>query len=48
MVATFCLETKGTQEYLFDRVQFMERFTEAYGAIAAEEVAHHINPRMGL
>jgi adenosine kinase len=48
MVATFCLETKGTQEYLFDRVQFMERFTDAYGAIAAEEVAHHINPRMGL
>jgi adenosine kinase len=48
MVATFCLETKGTQEYLFDRAAFMERFLEAYGAEAADEVAHHINPRMGL
>ena len=48
MVATFCLETKGTQEYLFDRELFMGRFLEAYGAGAAREVAHHINPRMGL
>ena len=48
MIATFCLETKGTQEYLFDREQFMSRFEEAYGPVAANEVAHHINPRMGL
>lgn len=48
MVATFCLETKGTQEYLFDRNQFMSRFETAYGAVAAEEVSEHINPRMGL
>ncbi len=48
MIATFCLETKGTQEYLFDREQFMRRFEEAYGEVAANEVAHHINPRMGL
>lgn len=48
MVATFCLETKGTQEYLFDRDQFMERFAIAYGVDAADEVDHHINPRMGL
>ena len=48
MVATFCLETKGTQEYLFDREQFMERFREAYGDLSADEVAAHINPRMGL
>ena len=48
MVATFCLETKGTQEYLFDRNQFMSRFETAYGAIAAQEVSEHINPRMGL
>ena len=48
MIATFCLETKGTQEYFFDREQFMQRFEEAYGAVAAKEVAHHINPRMGL
>ena len=48
MVATFCLETKGTQEYLFDREEFMERFREAYGDGAADDVASHINPRMGL
>ena len=48
MVATFCLETKGTQEYLFDRSQFMERFREGYGVAAADDVAAHINPRMGL
>ncbi len=48
MVATFCLETKGTQEYLFDRGQFMSRFEVAYGATAAKEVSEHINPRMGL
>ena len=48
MVATFCLETKGTQEYLFDRDQFMERFALAYGLDAANEVEHHINPQMGL
>jgi len=48
MVATFCLETKGTQEYLFDRDQFMSRFEIAYGTDAAREVSEHINPRMGL
>jgi adenosine kinase len=48
MVATFCLETKGTQEYLFDREEFMERFRGAYGDGAADDVASHINPRMGL
>jgi adenosine kinase len=48
MVATFCLETKGTQEYFYDREQFMERFLQAYGQEAADEVAAHINPRMGL
>ncbi len=48
MIATFCLETKGTQEYLFDREQFMERFELAYGTDASREIAAHINPRMGL
>ena len=48
MIATFCLETKGTQEYLFDRDQFMARFESAYGDVAASEVAAHINPKMGL
>ncbi len=48
MIATFCLETKGTQEYLFNREEFMARFEEAYGGQAANEVSQHINPRMGL
>jgi len=48
MVATFCLETKGTQEYFFNREDFMERFLGAYGQAAADEVAQHINPRIGL
>ena len=47
MVATFCLETKGTQEYFYDREVFMKRFEEAYGSTAAQEVAAHIKPQMG-
>ena len=46
MLATFCIETKGTQEYRFDRDEFLTRFTTAYGAAAADEVAHQINPRL--
>jgi adenosine kinase len=48
LIATFCLETKGTQEYTFDREEFMSRFQVAYGESAATEVAAHIEPRMGL
>jgi adenosine kinase len=48
MIATFCLETKGTQEYRFDRDEFISRFLLAYGEIATQEVAQHIDPRMGL
>jgi len=46
MVATFCLETKGTQEYFYDRELFMSRFEEAYGSEGAREVYEHINPQM--
>lgn len=46
MIATFCLETKGTQEYLFDKALFLARFSECYGAQATQEVAEFINPRM--
>ncbi|NCA18359.1 MAG: carbohydrate kinase family protein [Actinobacteria bacterium] len=31
MVATYCLETQGGQEYRFTREQFLERFSESYG-----------------
>lgn len=35
MVATYCLETQGGQEYRFTRQQFIERFNESYGSDAA-------------
>ncbi len=41
MVATYCLETQGGQEYRFTREQFMERFAESYGANSAQVVADY-------
>lgn len=46
MLATFCIETKGTQEYRFDRTEFLERFSAAYGATASQELATVLNPRL--
>jgi len=46
MLATFCIETKGTQEYRFHRAEFLDRFTGAYGAAAGEEIATVLNPRL--
>jgi len=46
MLATYCLETVGTQEYRFDESDFMARFSESYGAEAAAEVASKIKPRL--
>ena len=34
MVATYCLETQGGQEYRFTRSQFLDRFEESYGPVA--------------
>jgi adenosine kinase len=42
MVATLVIETVGTQEYTLGRGPFMERFTKAYGADAADEVRAHL------
>jgi adenosine kinase len=42
MLATYVVETVGTQEYELGRVRFLERFTAAYGAGAAAEVAEHL------
>jgi adenosine kinase len=39
MLATLVIETKGTQEYRFTKNEFIERFAEAYGKSASEEVA---------
>ena len=38
MLATFVIETKGTQEYRFTKSEFIERFAQAYGKSAADEV----------
>ena len=46
MLATFCIETKGTQEYRFDAAEFIARFQGAYGAAAANEIAGQISPRL--
>ncbi len=46
MLATFCIETKGTQEYRFTKMEFVNRFSEAYGAQAAAEVSSKIEPRL--
>lgn len=38
MVATYCLETQGGQEYRFTREQFLERFAESYGESARQDL----------
>jgi adenosine kinase len=43
MLATYVVETIGTQEYELGRRQFLERFTQAYGEQAREEVEPHLS-----
>lgn len=38
-LAAFCLETKGTQEYRFEKSEFLNRFAETFGEFAAAEFA---------
>ncbi|CAB4907322.1 unannotated protein [freshwater metagenome] len=42
MLATYVIETVGTQEYSFTHTDFLSRFADAYGAQAASEVAPHL------
>jgi adenosine kinase len=42
LIATYVIETLGTQEYRFTNAQFVERFAEAYGQAAADEIAVHL------
>jgi adenosine kinase len=42
MIATYVIETLGTQEYRFTNEEFVARFKEAYGESAAAEIAAHI------
>ena len=39
VLAAHVLETVGTQEYVVGRAAFLERFSTAYGADAAAEIA---------
>ena len=41
-LASYVLETVGTQEYTFTTADFLDRFTDAYGAEAGAEVAAHL------
>ncbi|MEP7193271.1 MAG: carbohydrate kinase family protein [Actinomycetota bacterium] len=42
MLATYVVETVGTQEYELGRRRFLERFTHAYGADACAEIDPHL------
>jgi adenosine kinase len=42
MLATYCIETTGTQEYRFTKSDFLTRFRTAYGDIAADEITPHL------
>jgi adenosine kinase len=42
MLATYCLETTGTQEYRFTKAEFLARFNEAYGESATAEIEPHL------
>jgi adenosine kinase len=42
LIATYVIETKGTQEYRFTSAQFVTRFAEAYGPEAAAEISIHL------
>jgi len=39
MIATYVIETTGTQEYRFTKEEFVARFSEAYGIDAANEIS---------
>jgi adenosine kinase len=42
LIATYVIETMGTQEYRFTGAEFVARFEEAYGQAAASEISAHI------
>jgi adenosine kinase len=43
LIATYVIETMGTQEYRFTSAEFLARFDAAYGAEAAAEIAPHLS-----
>jgi adenosine kinase len=42
MIATYVIETMGTQEYKFTPAEFLTRFEESFGSAAAQEIAPHL------
>ena len=42
MLATYVIETVGTQEYTLGKARFLERLAEAYGPTSAAEIGPHI------
>jgi adenosine kinase len=42
LIATYVIETLGTQEYRFTSAEFVSRFEEAYGKAAAAEISTHL------
>jgi adenosine kinase len=42
MIATYVIETTGTQEYRFTRDEFVARFGDTYGDQPASEIAAHL------
>jgi len=42
MLATYVIETIGTQEYTLGKARFLDRLADAYGAESAEAIAPHI------
>jgi len=43
LIATYVIETMGTQEYRFSSAEFIARFEAAYGAEAASQIAPHLS-----
>ena len=46
LLATYCIETTGTQEYRFTQEEFLSRFETAYGKAATDEVKPHLNVKL--
>ncbi len=42
LLATYVIETIGTQEYILDKAKFISRLEEAYGSECAQDVASHL------
>ena len=43
LLATYVIETIGTQEYILDKAEFISRLDEAYGSECAQDVASHLS-----